>query len=281
MTVRKRRADWRPNDLATFRRVTAGRPIHPWHDIPTGPKVPDLLTAVIEIPRHERNKYELDKDLGMLRLDRVLYSAVQYPGDYGFLPRTLGDDGDPLDVLVMMTVPVCPLCLVEVRPVGIFHLVDRGASDEKILAVPTHDPFADEISFFLGGMLFEDVGVTGYKGATPLIQDKELQEDIAGVLAVEAYHMGMARSLLFQAGDEAREAANAITEARGELNGMPEIEQGIEVNGHANFVPSDDRGIAFSRTPQQVLQIGYVTPETGVSSSGFFPDGVNGDLAST
>ena len=92
--------------------------LHPWHDIPTGPDVPRVLTAVIEIPRHERNKYELDKELGLLRLDRVLYSAVQYPGDYGFLPRTLGDDGDPLDVLVIMTSPVFPGCLVEVRPVG-------------------------------------------------------------------------------------------------------------------------------------------------------------------
>jgi inorganic pyrophosphatase len=119
--------------------------LHPWHDIPTGPKVPGVLTAVIEIPRHERNKYELDKELGLLRLDRVLFSAVQYPGDYGFLPRTLGDDGDPLDVLVIMTAPVFPGCLVEVRPVGIFHLVDRGASDEKIIAVPVRDPFTDEI----------------------------------------------------------------------------------------------------------------------------------------
>jgi inorganic pyrophosphatase len=119
--------------------------LHPWHDIPTGPDVPKVLTAVIEIPRHERNKYELDKELGLLRLDRVLYSAVQYPGDYGFLPRTLGDDNDPLDVLVIMTAPVFPGCLVEVRPVGIFHLVDRGAADEKIIAVPTHDPFAGEI----------------------------------------------------------------------------------------------------------------------------------------
>ena len=119
--------------------------LHPWHDIPTGPDVPNVLTAFIEIPRHERNKYELDKELGLLRLDRVLYSAVQYPGDYGFLPRTLGDDGDPLDVLVIMTSPVFPGCLVEVRPVGIFHLVDRGANDEKIIAVPVHDPFTGEI----------------------------------------------------------------------------------------------------------------------------------------
>jgi hypothetical protein len=143
------------------------------------------------------------------------------------------------------------------------------------------NPFSDELNFILGGMLFEDVGVTGYKGATPLIQDKTKQGDIAGILAVESYHMGMARSLLYQAGPTAQQAANAITVARGVLNDMPEIEQGIEVDGHANFVPSDERGIAFTRTPQQVLQIVYLTPETGVSSGGFFPDGVNGDLAST
>jgi hypothetical protein len=143
------------------------------------------------------------------------------------------------------------------------------------------DPFADEISFFLGGMLFEDVGVTGYKGATPLIQDAARQEDIAGILAVEAYHMGMARSLLYQAGEEARVAANAITAARGELNGMPEIEQGIEIDQQANVVPSDERGVAFSRTPQQVLQIVYITPETGVSSGGFFPNGVNSTITTT
>jgi Ferritin-like domain len=142
-------------------------------------------------------------------------------------------------------------------------------------------PFTDELNFLLGGMLFEDVGVTGYKGATPLITDKTKQGDIAGVLAVEAYHMGMARSQLYQAGETARQAANAITAARGELNGMPEIEQGIEVNGHANFVPSDDRGIAFTRTPQQVLQIVYLTPKTGVHSGGFFPNGVNGMINST
>jgi hypothetical protein len=143
------------------------------------------------------------------------------------------------------------------------------------------NPFTDELNFLLGGMLFEDVGVTGYKAATPLIQDKARQEDIAGVLAVEAYHMGMARSHLYQAGPTAQEAANAITVARATLNGDPAIEQGVVVDGRANFVPSDERGIAFSRTPQQVLQIVYLTPESGVSSGGFFPNGVNGDLAST
>lgn len=119
--------------------------IHPWHDIPTGPDVPQSVTAVIEIPRHSRNKYELDKELGLYRLDRVLYSSVQFPGDYGFLPRTLGDDGDPLDVLVVMTMPVFTGCLVDVRPVGIFHLVDRGAADEKIIAVPVNDPYGEDV----------------------------------------------------------------------------------------------------------------------------------------
>ena len=117
--------------------------LHPWHDIPTGPNPPEEVTAVIEIPTNERNKYELDKTLGIFRLDRVLHSAVHYPGDYGFLPRTLGDDGDPLDVLVLMTIPVFTGCLVDARPIGLFHLVDRGVADEKVLAVPMRDPYSD------------------------------------------------------------------------------------------------------------------------------------------
>jgi inorganic pyrophosphatase len=125
--------------------MKAMRPFHPWHDIPTGKSAPDTVTAVIEIPTNERNKYELDKELGVFRLDRVLFSAVQYPGDYGFLPRTLADDGDPLDVLVLMTIPVFTGCLVETRPVGLFHLIDRGVSDEKVLAVPISDPYSDGV----------------------------------------------------------------------------------------------------------------------------------------
>jgi inorganic pyrophosphatase len=126
--------------------VQPPRGLHPWHDIPTGRRPPDELTAVIEIPTNERNKYELDKTLGVYRLDRVLHSAVHYPGDYGFLPRTLGEDDDPLDVLVLMTIPVFTGCLVDVRPVGLFHLVDRGIPDEKILAVAVGDPYAEELT---------------------------------------------------------------------------------------------------------------------------------------
>jgi inorganic pyrophosphatase len=116
---------------------------HPWHDLATGRDVPEVVTAVIEIPTNERNKYELDKDSGMFRLDRVLHSAVHYPGDYGFLPRTLGDDGDPLDILVLMTIPVFTGCLVDARPIGLFHLVDHGQADEKVLAVPVGDPYSE------------------------------------------------------------------------------------------------------------------------------------------
>jgi inorganic pyrophosphatase len=119
---------------------------HPWHDIPAGPNPPTEVTAVIEIPANERNKYELDKKLGVFRLDRVLYSAVHYPGDYGFLPRTLAEDGDPLDILVLMTIPVFTGCLVDARPIGLFHLIDRGVADEKVLAVPMRDPYSDGLN---------------------------------------------------------------------------------------------------------------------------------------
>jgi inorganic pyrophosphatase len=121
------------------------RPVHLWHDVPTGSNPPNLVNALIEIPKNDRNKYELDKDLGIFRLDRVLHSAVHYPGDYGFLPRTLAEDHDPLDILVVMTEPVFTGCLIEVRPVGVFKLIDKGENDEKILAVPVADPWTNEI----------------------------------------------------------------------------------------------------------------------------------------
>jgi hypothetical protein len=143
------------------------------------------------------------------------------------------------------------------------------------------DPFASEMNFFLGGMLMEDVGVTAYKGAAPLIVNKTYLEAAAGILAVEAYHMGMARSTLYRMGAEARAAANAISDARDSLDGATDLDQGIEVAGKANFVPSDADGIAFSRTPQQVLRIVYLTNQSGVSSGGIFPNGMNGTIRTT
>lgn len=119
---------------------------HPWHELETGPNAPDLLNVVVEIPRGSRNKYELDKKTGMIRLDRLLYSSVHYPGEYGFIPQTYAQDDDPLDALVMTTVPTFPGCVIEVRPVGIFRMTDRDEMDEKILCVPASDPLYDEYS---------------------------------------------------------------------------------------------------------------------------------------
>lgn len=143
------------------------------------------------------------------------------------------------------------------------------------------DPFASEMNFFLGGMLMEDVGVTAYHGAAPLISNKKFLDAAAGILAVEAYHMGMARSVLYRMGPEARDAANALSDARDRLDGSEDVDQGIVVDGKANIVPSDADGIAFSRTPQQVLRIVYLADNAGVSRGGLFPDGMNGKLKTT
>jgi len=109
-----------------------------------GEHPPERVTAVIEIPRGSRNKYELDKATGQFRLDRVLFSAVHYPGDYGLIPRTLHEDGDPLDILVSINEPTFTGCQIDCRPLGVLKLLDRGEPDDKIIAVPSHDPFHAE-----------------------------------------------------------------------------------------------------------------------------------------
>ena len=118
--------------------------IHPWHDLPPGSHPPERVTTVVEIPTGSRNKYELDKESGLLKLDRVLYSAVHYPGDYGFIPRTLHEDNDPLDMLVHVNEPTFPGCQIEVRPIGVLKLLDKGEPDDKILGVPVSDPYHEE-----------------------------------------------------------------------------------------------------------------------------------------
>ena len=114
--------------------------IHMWHDLPPGPSAPDLVYTVVEVPRGSRNKYEYDKELGLIRLDRVLYSAMYYPGDYGFIPQTYYEDGDPLDVIVLVGEPSFPGALIVARPIGMFRMLDGGDPDDKILAVPHSDP---------------------------------------------------------------------------------------------------------------------------------------------
>ncbi len=118
--------------------------MHPIHDLDSGPDVPGRVNAYVEIPRGSRNKYEVDEYTGLLRFDRLLYSAVHYPGDYGFVPRTLAEDGDPLDVLILITAPTFPGCLMEVRPLGMFEMRDEKGRDNKVLAVPVSDPFMEE-----------------------------------------------------------------------------------------------------------------------------------------
>jgi inorganic pyrophosphatase len=114
--------------------------MHAWHDVDLGPKVPREFTAVVEIPKGSKVKYELDKPTGLLRVDRVLYSSVRYPANYGFIPRTLGDDKDPLDVLVLMQEEVAPLSLLRARPIGMMQMLDQGQKDEKIICVHLDDP---------------------------------------------------------------------------------------------------------------------------------------------
>jgi inorganic pyrophosphatase len=111
-----------------------------WHDISDSRVRPDKFIAVIEIPKAGKQKYEMDKATGMLRLDRILYTSTHYPANYGFIPRTLADDGDPLDVLVLCTESLQPMCLVECYPIGIFSMTDDDELDEKIIAIPFEEP---------------------------------------------------------------------------------------------------------------------------------------------
>jgi inorganic pyrophosphatase len=115
--------------------------MHPWHDCYVDDSViATAFPAVIEIPKGSKNKYELDKETGLLKLDRVLYSAVYYPADYGFIPRTFCDDGDPLDVLVLAQEPVYPLTVVQARAIGVMRMRDEKGIDDKIVAISVHDP---------------------------------------------------------------------------------------------------------------------------------------------
>ena len=115
---------------------------HPWHDLSHG-EVPDKVEVFIEVPMNSMMKYELDKESGLIRLDRVLYSAVHYPGDYGFIPKTLSEDGDPMDILVLSNIPVHPGVIVRARPIGILYMVDGQEKDEKVIAVLADDPRFD------------------------------------------------------------------------------------------------------------------------------------------
>ena len=114
--------------------------IHPWHDVTPGEDIPQEFNAIIEIPFGASVKYELDKISGLIKMDRVLYSAVYYPANYGFIPQTLAEDDDPLDVLVLCQETVVPLTLIHARTIGLMTMIDQGEKDHKVIAVATEDP---------------------------------------------------------------------------------------------------------------------------------------------
>lgn len=114
--------------------------IHPWHDVTPGESLPNEFNTIIEIPFGSSVKYELDKDSGLIKLDRILYSAVYYPANYGFVPQTLAEDDDPLDVLVLCQETVVPLTLIKARTIGLMTMIDGGKKDHKIIAVAMDDP---------------------------------------------------------------------------------------------------------------------------------------------
>src|SRR5881398_1009800 len=120
--------------------------LHPWHGAEYGKKAPEIVNALIEIPQGSRTKYEIDKETGLLKLDRVIYSSFHYPVNYGFIPQTLGHDNDPLDILVLCSQSIQPLCLVQATVIGNMQMIDSGEKDDKIIAVATKDPSVNHIS---------------------------------------------------------------------------------------------------------------------------------------
>jgi len=119
---------------------------NPWHHVSPGDDLPNIVNGIIEIPKGSRAKYELDKESGLLRLDRVLYSSVYYPANYGFIPQSYCDDKDPLDILVFSQVDVVPLCIVPAKVIGVMRMLDNGEADDKIIAVAAGDPSVSHVN---------------------------------------------------------------------------------------------------------------------------------------
>jgi len=118
---------------------------HPWHEVSTGSNPPEFVNALIEIPSGSKAKYEIDKESGLIKLDRVIFASMYYPLNYGFIPQTMGEDRDPLDIVVLTQVSVVPLCIIPARVIGVMQMVDRGDADDKIIAVADNDPSVGDI----------------------------------------------------------------------------------------------------------------------------------------
>lgn len=112
---------------------------NPWHKVPIGDNAPNTVNGIIEIPQNTRAKYELDKETGLLKMDRVIFSSMYYPANYGFIPQTYCDDNDPLDILVLSQITIVPLCIVSAKVIGVMRMLDQGELDDKIIAVAEHD----------------------------------------------------------------------------------------------------------------------------------------------
>jgi inorganic pyrophosphatase len=114
--------------------------MNPWHDVAIGPNAPDEFSVIIEIPKGSKVKYEIDKASGLIKVDRILYSSVHYPANYGFIPQTYCDDKDPLDILLLGQEIFVPLCIAQAKPIGVMRMLDQGEADDKIIAVHSNDP---------------------------------------------------------------------------------------------------------------------------------------------
>lgn len=167
-----------------------------WHDINPERIKPERFTAVIEIPEGSKVKYELDKETGLLKMDRILYTSTHYPANYGFIPRTYADDGDPLDVLVLCSEIILPLTLVDCYPIGVITMVDSGSNDEKILAIPKDDPTYNKYKDIseLSSHIFEKMKhfFSVYKtleNKTTVVEDIKGRDDAIKVIAdtIDAY----------------------------------------------------------------------------------------------
>ena len=169
--------------------------LHPWHEIPLGSDAPEEFNLVVEVPRKTTTKYELDLELGILRIDRIMHPPVPYPANYGFLPQTLDEDGDPLDAMVLMQNPVKPLTVLNARPVGVVNLTDRGKNDDKVICIHLDDPkYQDcesiddlpdyelrEIEWFFEDyqdIMHRDVDVEGFLGPDRAIESINMCREI-------------------------------------------------------------------------------------------------------
>lgn len=168
---------------------------NPWHHVSPGDNMPEIVNGIIEIPKGTRAKYELDKESGLLILDRVLYSSVYYPANYGFIPQTYCDDKDPLDILILSQIDVVPMCIVPAKVIGVMQMLDNGEADDKIIAVAAGDPSISHINdiselppHFISEMrsFFEDYKKLEKK---TVVVEEFLGKDVANKIIQESFDL--------------------------------------------------------------------------------------------